>query len=312
MTARFAIVCPGQGGQHRDMFELVRSDAHAGALLDGWLAEALPSHAPEALLAEPASLFANRFAQPLIVAATLAMHAALRAQLPAPVLIAGYSVGELSAYAVAGALAPLEAIGLARTRAHLMDGCVAAHHPHALLAVSGLNVERVSAMLSAHGFYLAIENGADSCIVGGADAQTGALQTQLAHAGARTRRLDVGVASHTPYMDAAIPAFRAALAASALVAPPIAVLAGSSGQPVHARADAIDALTGQLTQALRWADCMDALAEAGICTVLELGPGKALADMLRARHPHIAVRSVAEFRTLAGVAGWITRHTNAC
>jgi [acyl-carrier-protein] S-malonyltransferase len=52
---------------------------------------------------------------------------------------------------------------------------------------------------------------------------------------------------------------------------------------------------------------MDAAAEAGITVALELGPGAALSRMLRKRHPDIAARSVADFRTLDGIRRWLER-----
>jgi [acyl-carrier-protein] S-malonyltransferase len=52
---------------------------------------------------------------------------------------------------------------------------------------------------------------------------------------------------------------------------------------------------------------MDACAEAGITVALELGPGAALSRMLQARHPGIACRSVADFRSLEGIRGWLRR-----
>jgi [acyl-carrier-protein] S-malonyltransferase len=52
---------------------------------------------------------------------------------------------------------------------------------------------------------------------------------------------------------------------------------------------------------------MDTAAEAGITVALELGPGSALSRMLEARHPGIACRSAAEFRTVDGIAAWVGR-----
>jgi [acyl-carrier-protein] S-malonyltransferase len=53
---------------------------------------------------------------------------------------------------------------------------------------------------------------------------------------------------------------------------------------------------------------MDAAAEAGITVALELGPGAALSRMMQARHPQIACRSVADFRSLDGIVAWLGRH----
>ena len=83
-------------------------------------------------------MFDNRVTQPAIVGATLAMWEALKCRLPTPSLVAGYSIGELSAYGVAGALDPLDAVRLAATRAGLMNAAVAA--PQALAAISAISV----------------------------------------------------------------------------------------------------------------------------------------------------------------------------
>ena len=52
---------------------------------------------------------------------------------------------------------------------------------------------------------------------------------------------------------------------------------------------------------------MDTIVERGIRVVLEIGPGAALAKMLQVRHPEITVRSVAQFRSMQGVATWLAR-----
>ncbi|MFL6707715.1 MAG: malonyl CoA-ACP transacylase, partial [Massilia sp.] len=80
-----------------------------------------------------------------------------------------------------------------------------------------------------------------------------------------------------------------------------------SGVDAVTTLDAADALSRQLAETIRWADCMDAAAEAGITVALELGPGAALSKMLQGRHGQIACRSVAEFRSLDGIIGWLER-----
>ena len=85
------------------------------------------------------------------------------------------------------------------------------------------------------------------------------------------------------------------------------VLSGIGAAPISDKARAVETLSRQLSETILWSDCMDAAAEAGITVALELGPGAALARMLQARHPQIACRSVADFRSLDGIVSWLDR-----
>ena len=308
MASRLALLCPGQGAQGRAMFDMARADPVAAALLDTLIASAGLQTPLEEVLADDALLFSNRYAQPLVVAATLANWKALENTLPEPALVAGYSIGEVAAYAVAGALLPADAVALARTRAELMDACLRTTPHQALLSVSGLALAAIEALVRRHDFHIAIVTGEDSLIAGGRADGAAGLGRALAAAGARTSLLPVEVASHTPFMAGAVAPLAATLRAQALTDPPVPVLSGISGERVTGRARAIEHLSRQVAEPILWRDCMDALPEAGITVALELGPGASLSRMLQARHPQIATRSVADFRSLGGVAAWLARH----
>jgi [acyl-carrier-protein] S-malonyltransferase len=307
MSLRLAILCPGQGGQHAGMFDLPCTDPATAAALQQWLPEAAPGLPLEQVLADDALLFSNRLAQPLIVAATAAAWSALQPSLPAPALVAGYSVGELTAYHVAGAISAPQAIRLAASRAQLMDACLQAAAPQVLCAVSGMAVRTLNAMLAPRNLYLAIETDADSCIVGGLARDLALAASEIERLGGKIRQLPVTVASHTPLMDGAVEPFLQQLRPQFSADPQVPVLSGLSGQAVSKKEQAITVLSRQLAQTIRWSDCMDACAEQGVTAALELGPGAALSRMLQARHPQIACRSISEFRSLRGVAGWLQR-----
>lgn len=318
MSGRLAILCPGQGAQHAGMFDLARADARVSRLLDvwldGWLVDAGLNMPLDAILQDRELLYSNRIAQPLIVAAALAMWEALRDMMPPPVLAAGYSIGELAAYGVAASLTPPEAIRLARMRATLMDEC-AGQGPAAsprqprqsMIAVSGLSVRLAGELLRPQGFHVAIDTGEDSAIAGGPSGARAAAEDSILRAGGRVTVLPVEVASHTPLMQAAVAPLEDLLRNSAFADPAFPVLSGIGAEPVHCAGRAITALARQVAQTIRWKDCMDACAEAGITVALELGPGAALSRMLQARHPGIECRSVADFRTLDGIGKWLAR-----
>ncbi|MDB5949564.1 MAG: Malonyl CoA-ACP transacylase [Massilia sp.] len=299
MSARLLLLCPGQGGQNDTMFDIARTDAGAARLLDACGLSA----------ADPRTMFDNRVAQPAIVGATLAMWEALKRRVPAPALVAGYSIGELSAWGVAGGIDPVDAVGLAATRAGLMTAAVT--EPQALAAISGMPLALARVLAAAHGFDIAIATGGDSCIAGGLEAALAGLAHAVAAAGGRLQRLPVSIASHTPLMAPAVAPFAQALGAVPFHPPVCPVLSGIGAEAITDRARAVETLSRQLAEPIVWSDCMDACAEAGITVALELGPGAALARMLQERHPHIACRSVADFRSLDGIIAWLERQIDA-
>lgn len=307
MTPRLALLCSGQGGQHAAMFELARSDAASAQLLDRWLAAALPGLSLQAVLADQELLFSNRMAQALIVAATAAIWSALKAQLPAPELVAGYSIGELAAWHVAGAMSAPQAIALAQARAQLMDSCLQPQAPQTLFAVSGIGLRPLAALLASQRLHVAIETDADSCIVGGLQHDLLNATAEIERLGGKITLLPVTVASHTPLMAAAVAPFAELLRQQTLLDPSLPLLAGLNAQVLNRKEQAIATLSQQLAHTIHWNACMDACAERGVTVALELGPGAALSRMLAARHPHIACRSVSEFRSLQGIVNWLQR-----
>lgn len=312
MADRIALLCSGQAGQHAGMFDLVRSDPHAARLLQSWPLEEVCGRPLQDMLADEAGMFANLVAQPLVIAAALSAWEAIRHIVPPPALVAGYSIGELASWSVAGALTPEQTIRLAAVRARLLQACVAPDRPQIMLAISlaqaWMPLSDLVPLLQSHGFHAAIEIDADSVIAGGLLEQADALEAAVAAAGGRVTRLPIQIASHTPWMREAVTPFENAVADSGLSAPACAVLAGISGTRLHDAAAAPAALARQLAEPIRWHAVMDGISEAGTTLVIELGPGSALTRMLKSRHPHIHCRAVAEFRTLAGVRKWVERH----
>jgi [acyl-carrier-protein] S-malonyltransferase len=296
MSFRLLILCPGQGSQHGAMFDLARTDPRAAQ----FIAQCAPSFSD-------ADMFENRTAQPLIVSATLAMWEALRDHVSAPALTAGYSIGEVAAHSVAGAIAPQEAVDLAAQRARLMDEAAQSKPDQAMLAVSGLSVERLRDMAAEAGASLAIVTGEDSCIVGGERSCVEPLAAATECLGARCQLLPVAVASHTPLLATAVAPFAAVLASASWMRPACPVLSGIDASRIMDKPHAEEHLSRQLAQTIQWSACMDAAVEAGITVALELGPGASLSRMFRSRHPDLPCRSVSEFRSIDGIVAWLER-----
>ena len=306
MTPRLAILCPGQGAQSASMFDLVRGEPDALASVEGWLRTAggpVASMSLAELLAHPSAMFDNRSAQPLVVAASLAVWGALAPRLPRPALVAGYSVGEVSAYAVAGVFPVAEAVAIAARRADVMSAVAIAGGGQGMAALSGVRDDAMCAMLTSAGCEVAIDLPANA-VVGGSIDGIARLQALAADVGAHCTPLPINVASHTHFLADAVEPLRTLFRAHA-AAPTLPLLAGVSATSVHDADEAADLLARQTAETIRWTDCLDAIAEARIDVALELGPGTALSRMLRERHPQIACRSVADFRSVKGVVNWV-------
>ncbi len=304
MTSRVAILLSGQGGQHRDMFRLLADRPEAAPIFD---AASGPLGADPRIFvrdAEEAALFANRAGQILCCTQALAGWATLSDVLPQGTILAGYSVGELAAWGCAGYLPPPEILRLAALRAALMDR--AAPDGSGLAGIAGVPPARLDPLLARHGVELAIDNGPDSVVVGGADVALEACLAEALSLGARTAvRLRVAVPSHTSLLRAASTGFATALGAVALArpAPGLRLLRGLDAETVRDPQAGLEALAAQISRTIDWAGCLQACCEAGATAFLELGPGGALARMVDG----LPARSLEQFRSVDGVRDWLAR-----
>lgn len=302
-----AILCSGQGAQHPAMLDMIADHPAAAEIIKAGEAE-LGLHLREVLVQHD-EIFRNAIAQPLICLTQLALWTALRQDAPKPAAFCGYSVGELAAYACAGALDAAELASIAAARAALMDQAASAMHG-GMLALQGLRRDEVDSLCAGHRAWIAIAIGEEEFVIGGEDAALAKLSKEFSERGAKLTRLKVGLASHTPLLGDAVQPFRALLNASSMTAPATPVVAGIDAAWVMRRETAIEKLALQLDHTIEWASCLDVLYERGYRVFLELGPGRALARMTQARYADVDARSVDDFRSLDGVSSWLAKHTN--
>ncbi|MBC5766397.1 ACP S-malonyltransferase [Ramlibacter albus] len=296
-----AVLFPGQGNQREAMLPWLESQPVAAGVLAS-MGEAIGLDWRDRL-ADPGWASANRIAQPLLTGTSLAAWRCLAGLLPEPGVIAGYSVGELAAFAAAGAFDPEVAVPLSVTRAACMD----AAGEGALLAVHGVNPGQRAAIAQRHGLALAIDACSETAIFGARKPAVDAAEAALTAHGVRTTRLAVEVASHTPLMSDAASAFAIRLARLDFTAPKAPIACNLTGAATRDPAELKRCLALQIASPVQWRTCMQTLAERGVTCALEIGPGAALSKMLMAEHPHIQARSVDEFRTPQGCAAWVHR-----
>ena len=306
--SRMAIFCSGQGYQGASMFDLLADATEAKPVFEA-AKFVLDGKDPRQLVREANNddLHTDKLGQILCCTQAMAAWAVLSVKVPRPLLVAGYSVGELAAWGVAGLIDYESVFDLAAQRATAMDR--ATKEPSGLVAIHGLKRDTVDRICKAHGTYVAIINAQDRLLVGGTRKALDAVTRDARVAGAeRTTMVPVAVPSHTPLLAEASSEFLQALTEAHLqagVPSDVRLLSGIDGGTVFEVHMGAEKLARQIEQTVDWAACMESCRAAGVAKVFELGPGDALARMMHEVIPLGDVHSLSQFHSLSGLQHWI-------
>ncbi|WP_284975301.1 ACP S-malonyltransferase [Arthrobacter sp. efr-133-TYG-104] len=287
-----AIVCPGQGSQTPGFLapwlELPSVEGHLAALSEiaGIDLKAHGTTSDEETIKDTA------VAQPLIVAAGLiAAKSLFDVELSTlPVILAGHSVGEITASALAGVLTESEAMTFVRERANSM-AAAAAVTPTGMSAVLGGDPAEVLAAIEASGATPANVNGAGQTVAAGTFDQLKAL-SENPPAKARVIPLKVAGAFHTSHMAPAVSALEALKPSLSPQSPSVPLLSNYNGQEVTAGPAAVDSLIAQVSRPVRWDQCMETLVQRGVTGVIELTPAGTLAGLAKRGMPGVKTVAV--------------------
>ncbi len=257
-------------------------------------------------MADPAWRSTNSIAQPLVTALALAAWQCIAGRLPPPEIVAGYSVGELAAFAAAGVFSAETALDLAVARAAAMDRAAAAlGFAGGLMAVDLPRAADFAELAARFDLRLAIDQAAGRQIVGGPVERLTAAAAWVVERGGLARPLEVRVPSHTPWLQDAATAFAEHLQPLAFARPQAHLALDATGRSTRQPALLRQVLAAQIAEPVRWRGCSAAIAERGVVAVLEVGPGTALARLWRDAFPDIPARSVDEFRDADAAADWL-------
>ncbi|WP_018331416.1 ACP S-malonyltransferase [Actinomycetospora chiangmaiensis] len=293
-----AILAPGQGAQKPGMLapwlerpgardRLAEFSTAAGLDL-----EHLGTEADAEAIADTA------VTQPLLVASALLSWEALRdewgdaaqrsstggsGELPEGTVVAGHSVGEIAAAAIAGVLAADRAVALAAVRGREMAAACAVE-PTSMAAVLGGDPDDVLRALASRDLEPANRNGAGQVVAAGRTSDIEALAAEPPE-GARVRPLAVAGAFHTRFMEPAEKALGSWVAEHrselAPADPTTPLLSDADGAVVTSGDDMLDRLVAQVTLSVRWDACMDTLRDRGITAAIELTPAGTLTGMVK-------------------------------
>jgi [acyl-carrier-protein] S-malonyltransferase len=260
--------------------------------------------------AGPEEIRDTAVAQPLLVAAAVSTAEELFGGLSAAPeragAVAGHSVGELAAGAIASVISPADAMRLIGIRGRAMAKAAAVTDT-GMTAVLGGAEDDVLASIEKHGLTPANVNAAGQVVAAGTMDELAAFAADPP-AGARLRPLAVAGAFHTRHMEPAVAELAAATAEMAVHDPALPLLSNRDGAAVASGADWIDRIVNQVSAPVRWDKCMATMTGMGITALIELPPAGTLTGLARRALPGVQLLALKTPDDLATARQLIAEH----
>lgn len=275
------LVAPGQGSQTPGFLDPWISDPASRSFVEQLSEAAGVDLVRHGTVSDAETIRDTAIAQPLIVAAGLLTARELFERADKNLIggIAGHSVGELTAAALAGTISEPDAVALVTVRARGMARA-AAQTPTGMSAVLGGDEDELLEKLSGLGLDPANFNGGGQVVVAGAVEALSRLAEEPP-AKARIIPLQVAGAFHTRYMEPAIAELEAAARAVQTADPATRLWTNHDGSLVASGRAYLDLLVRQVASPVRWDKTMESFLAAGITGQIELAPAGALTGLAK-------------------------------
>ncbi|MFP5309903.1 MAG: ACP S-malonyltransferase [Actinomycetes bacterium] len=287
---RIGLLFPGQGSLHPEALAPWR-DHPAGAVvdevgrmvgLDLWTAAA-----------DPAAGASTAVAQPAILAASLAAHRALTGAGIRPAVVAGHSLGEVTAAVAAGVLDTAAGATVVGARATAM-AAACRRTPGTMAAVVRIDLPVLRGIVATvDDVVIANLNAPGQVVVAGTRAAVEVVDEAVRAVGGRVLPLDVEGAFHSPAMAPATVALGAALRRVPVTAPLVPLVTGTTGAVLRTGSDVERALVDGVLAPVRWIDVQQRIAAMDVDLLVECGPGKVLTGCAKRTVPDVPVVGLA-------------------
>ena len=304
----FAFVFPGQGSQSVGMLNAFADHPAVVATL-AEASDALGQDIGKLIAEGPAEeLNLTTNTQPVMLTAAVAVYRAWQAAGgPTPTVVAGHSLGEYSALVAAGAIAFKDAVPLVRFRAKAMQEAVPVGEGGmaAILGLSDDDVRAACAEASVAGVVEAVNfNAPAQVVIAGAKAAVEkACEIAKAKGAKRALPLPVSAPFHSSLLKPASDRLREYLANVTVNAPVIPVINNVDVAVVSDPATIKDALVRQAASPVRWVETVQKMKADGVTRVVECGPGKVLAGLVKRIDGEIVGDAIFDPASLEAVLG---------
>jgi len=284
-----AFVFPGQGAQKVGMGKALADTSPVCRQTFEEADEALGESLSRLCFEGPEDrLLLTEYAQPSILAVSIAAHRLVESRGVRAAFAAGHSLGEYSAHVAAGTLSFADALRTVRRRGQFMQEAVPVGEG-AMSAILGLDADGVSraceaarAVLPGRVVSPANLNAPGQVVIAGhTDAVTRAGELAKAAGAKRVIPLAVSAPFHCALMKPAEERLTPVLNALTAADPRIPVVANVDAEPKRTAADSVAALVRQVSSPVRWEDVVKRLLREGVDTFVELGPGTVLAGLIK-------------------------------
>ena len=301
-----AILAPGQGAQTPGFLAPWLDDPAARDQLAALSEVAGVDLAHYGTEADAETIRATDIAQPLLVAAGVVAGQALLTDGTVPDVVAGHSVGEITAAALTGVLSPADAMAFVATRGRGMAAASALRET-SMMAVVGGKPDEVLAAIAAAGLTAANNNGSGQIVAAGTVEELAELK---ANPPARARLIPLSVAGafHTVHMLPAVAELEAVAAGLTTAAPDTRLLSNAHGAVVDDGAEALRRLVSQVGNPVRWDLCLATLAELGVTGILELPPAGTLTGIAKRNLKGVALFNLNTPDQLADARAFVAEH----
>lgn len=304
--SKIACLFPGQGSQSvgmgRDLFDhhpVARQSFEETDRIAGVSLSRLCFEGPESELKRTINT------QPTILAVSLAAWRCYEAGGgPEPAFVAGHSLGEFTALVAAGALALEAAVRLVDKRARLMEECPKG----AMSAVIGLSAADLEAACKQACLEIPPEqkpvaivanfNTREQLVISGSPEAVALAGVRAKEKGGKVIPLPVGGAFHSPLMAEAASEFARELSAWTLNDARFPVVQNVDAREAQEAGQLKAKLASQMPSSVRWCDSIEYMLARGVDTFVEIGPGKALAGMVKKIDKSAATFNVYDQATL--------------
>ncbi|HET7474512.1 MAG TPA: ACP S-malonyltransferase [Dermatophilaceae bacterium] len=300
-----AIVCPGQGSQSPGFLSPWLARPGMTARLEWLSAVAGLDLVEHGTVSDADTIKDTAVAQPLLVAAGLMALDALGG-VPSGTVVAGHSVGEVTAAAATGVLSAEQAMVFVRERGKGM-AAASAVTPTGMAAVLGGDAQQVAEALKRHGLTAANDNGGGQVVAAGTAAQLEALQADPP-ARARVIPLQVAGAFHTHHMAPAVATLQRYAQALAPADPATTLLSNRDGAAVADGSEVLARLVSQVSSPVRWDLCTATMKELGVTALVELPPAGTLAGLAKRALPGVELLALKTPDDLAAAQRLISTH----